>query len=369
MGAPRRLRHRLTPARMAVPQTSARVESGPAAAAVSGPERAAPRVSGPARLGPRTKRLVERLSPGDIAILDHPAIDRLSAEELVASGVGCVVNVSPSSSVRYPNRGPSILAAAGVHLVDMPGAPLFAELEEGDPIVVEGGRLTQGGRRVAEGRVLDRETVAREAAAARREVVVTLESFVGNTLTHLRAERGLFGDGLDLPPLDTDFRDRPALIVVRGTGHARDLPALAGFISEQKAALVGVDGGADALLATGLIPDVIVGDMDSASDRALASGAELLVHAYRDGRAPGRARVDALGLPCKLVAAPGTSEDAALLIAAEKGARPVVTVGSPVGLVECLERGREGMASTLLARLVLGDLLVDARGISRLFPR
>ena len=138
--------------------------------------------------------------------------------------------------------------------------------------------------------------------------------------------------------------------------------------------LIAVDGGAEALLEAGLRPDMIVGDMDSAGEAALLAardgGAELVVHSYPDGRAPGRARLDELSLPYKLVPAPGTSQDVAMLIAAEKGARLIVSVGSQFNLVEFLDRNREGMSSTFLTRLRIGEILVDAKGVSRLYhPR
>jgi uncharacterized membrane-anchored protein len=107
--------------------------------------------------------------------------------------------------------------------------------------------------------------------------------------------------------------------------------------------------------------------MDSATDRALQSGAELVVHAYPDGRAPGRKRLDRLGLDYKVVPAPATSEDVAFLMAAEKGAELIVSVGSHFNLVEFLDKNRRGMASTFLTRLRLGEILVDAKGVSRLY--
>ncbi|HEX3510095.1 MAG TPA: putative cytokinetic ring protein SteA, partial [Solirubrobacteraceae bacterium] len=163
-----------------------------------------------------------------------------------------------------------------------------------------------------------------------------------------------------------DLRDRAVLVVARGVGHERDLRALRPFVRDMSPLLVAVDGGADALLAEGLRPRMIVGDMDSASEGALRSGAELVVHSYPDGRAPGRARLEALGLPFELVPAPGTSQDVALLLAAEKGARLIVSVGAPFNLVEFLDRNRDGMSSTFLTRLRIGEILVDAKGVSRL---
>jgi uncharacterized membrane-anchored protein len=133
--------------------------------------------------------------------------------------------------------------------------------------------------------------------------------------------------------------------------------------------LVAVDGGADALLEAGYKPHVIVGDMDSVSDRALGSGAEILIHAYENGTAPGAERVRALGLDHHIVPAPATSEDLALLLAYEKGAELIVAVGAHFNLIEFLERNRSGMASTFLTRLRVGEILVDAKGVSRLVSR
>lgn len=327
---------------------------------------AVPVLEGTARLGKRTKRLVKRLAGGEIAIVDHRDIDRVSAEDIVASGVRCVVNVAPSSSGHYPNQGPLILVRGGVHLVDMPGAPLFEELRDGERVTVRGETLVRADGRSFRGRVLDEESVARAHDESRRRIGAALESFAENTMTHVLEERELLAGGLPLPELDTSFRDRPVLIVVRGVGHQKDLRSLRPYVRDRKPVLVAVDGGADAILEEGFRPDVIVGDMDSAGDRALRCGAELLVHAYPDGRAPGRDRLDELGLPYKVVPAPATSEDVAMLVAAEKGAELIVMVGSHFNLVEFLDKNRRGMSSTFLTRLRVGEILVDAKGVSRL---
>jgi uncharacterized membrane-anchored protein len=141
------------------------------------------------------------------------------------------------------------------------------------------------------------------------------------------------------------------------------------YIREYRPILVGVDGGADALIEVGYTPDVIVGDMDSVSDHALRCGAEVVVHAYADGRAPGLQRVQDLGVAAVVFPAAGTSEDVALLLADEKGAALIVAVGTHATLVEFLDKGRQGMASTFLTRLRVGGKLVDAKGVSRLYRR
>ncbi|MEY2516899.1 MAG: hypothetical protein QOJ89_4257 [bacterium] len=327
-------------------------------------------VAGPARLGRRTKRLVKELNPGAVAVLDHKDLDRVSAEDLIAAGVLAVLNCSPSSTGAYPNMGPLLLVQAGIHLVDMPDDTLFKRISDGDAIVVSGGDVRRGPKVVATGTVQEPEDVRAQTDERRREIGDALEAFAQNTIEHMLEERELLSGRIDLPRFDTDFRDRPALIVVRGVDHQQDLRALRPYIRDMKPAILAVDGGANALLAEGFQPDMIVGDMDSATEEALRCGAELIVHAYPDGRAPGRKMLEQLGLPFKVVPAPGTSQDVAMLIAAEKGAELIVSVGSQFNLVEFLDKNRRGMASTFLTRLRLGEILVDAKGVSRLYrPR
>jgi uncharacterized membrane-anchored protein len=327
-------------------------------------------VRGIARLGKRTKVLVKRLRRGDIAIIDHLDIDRVSAEDLITCGVEAVINCAPSTSGSYPNAGPLLLVQAGIHLVDAPGAPLFDDLSEGDPLEVRGGDILRRGELLAHGTVQDPATVQALTDERRRAIGEALEAFAQNTVEHMVQERELLAGKLELPQFSTEFRDRTALVVVRGVDHKRDLKALRPYIRDVKPVLVGVDGGADAIVEEGFHADMIVGDMDSATESVLRSGAELIVHGYPDGRAPGRERVEELGLPYKVVPAPATSQDVAMLIAAEKGARLIVSVGSHFNLVEFLDKARHGMSSTFLTRLRIGDILVDAKGVSRLYrPR
>ena len=326
--------------------------------------------TGTAKLDKRTKRLVKRLGPDDIAIIDHPNLDRISAEELLESGVRVVVNVSPSSTGAYPNAGPLALVKGGVCLIDAPGVDLFEEVKDGEALVIRGSSLFRNGSRRAAGRERAAEELADELAEQRTRVSEALETFAENTLRHLREETAILSEGVQMPQLRTSFRDRHALVVARSAETKRDLQIVGPYIGDFKPVLIGVDGGADALVSAGYKPDVIVGDMDSVSDRTLQSGAELVVHAYADGRAPGRSRLDRLGLPSTVLPTPGISEDAAMLLAFEKGAELIVAVGTRFNLIEFLERNRAGMSSTFLTRLKVGEKLVDARGVSRLFrPR
>ena len=324
-------------------------------------------VQGSARLGRRTKDLVKRLGPADVAIIDHADIDRIAAEELIASGVRAVVNVAPSSTGRYPNAGPLLLTRAGVRLVDAPGTPIFERIGDGDPVMLDGGELRSNGTTVATGRVLDPLQLAEQMEHQRERIDEALAAFAENTMAHVRQESDLLSGRVELPETRTSFRDRHVLIVVRGTTHRRDLQALRAYIADVRPLLVGVDGGADAILEAGMKPDVVLGDMNSASDAALRSGAELVMHAYPDGRAPGRDRLERLGLEHTAVPAPGTSQDVAMLLAFEKGAALIVSVGAHFNLIEFLDRSRAGMSSTFLTRLRVGETLVDAKGVSRLY--
>jgi uncharacterized membrane-anchored protein len=326
-------------------------------------------ITGRARLGRRTKDLVRRLGPEDVAIVDHADLDRVAAEELAEAGVRAVVNVSPSITGRFPNPGPLTLVRAGIRLIDVPDEALFDMLSDGDLVRLDGGTVWRNGTLLAEGTVLDAATLEEALGEQEGRVADALEAFAENTLRHLSEEAGTLAAGLALPMLETRFRDRHALVIARGPGYKSDLRMVRPYIREFRPVLVAVDGGADALREAGLSADVIVGDFDSVSDEALRSKAELVVHAYPDGRAPGADRLRRAGRPFHVVSAPGISEDVALLLAYEKGASLIVAVGTHFNLVEFLERDRAGMASTFVTRLKVGESLVDAKGVSRLVSR
>jgi uncharacterized membrane-anchored protein len=312
-----------------------------------------------AKLGRRTKDLVKRLVPGDVAVIDHVNVDRIAAEELISTGVRAVINASESSNGRYPNAGPLLLVRAGIHLIDVTAEDPFELLRDGDAVTIDGAGVRIAEREVLRGRVLD--------AVQRERLDEALADFAENTVAHVRQETDLLTGEIQFPSTRTTFRDRQVLIVVRGDRHRRDLKALHAYIRDVRPVIVAVDGGADGVLEAGLKPDLILGDMDSAGDEALCCGAELVVHAYPDGRAPGRQRLLDMGLDHTLVPSAGTSEDVAMLMAFEKGADLIVSVGAHFNLIEFLDRKRGGMSSTFLTRLRIGEKLVDAKGVSRLY--
>ncbi|MGE5598580.1 MAG: putative cytokinetic ring protein SteA [Bacteroidota bacterium] len=324
-------------------------------------------IRGVARVDSRTKNLVKRLKPAEIAVINHRDLDQVAAEGLVEARVKAVVNASTSISGKYPNLGPEVLVKAGVHLVDDVGPSIMHLIKEGTVVEIRDGVVWQNGREVARGRVLDQAAVAALMAKTRSNLRDELDKFVQNTLDYARKEKDLILGGVKPPEIRTPLDGRQVLVVVRGRNYRQDLATLRSYINEVKPVLIGVDGGADALLEAGYRPDILIGDMDSVSDEALRSGAEVVVHAYPDGRAPGLERVKALGVPCHIFPAPGTSEDIAMLLAHDRGADLIVAVGTHSNMIDFLEKGRPGMASTFLVRLKVGAILVDARGVSRLY--
>jgi uncharacterized membrane-anchored protein len=325
------------------------------------------RVVGPVRLGKRTKDLVKRLEVGEIAIIDHADLDRIAAEDLAASRVAGVVNVAPFSTGRYPNVGPLILARSGIVLVEAVGAPLFESLDRGDVIELDGGDVLLSGATLANGTRPSTGDLEQRLAEQRSRIDRAIAEFATNTIEHVREESELLSGEIRLPQTRTRFDGRHVLIVVRGPRYREDLAALNAYIRDVRPLIIGVDGGADAVLRAGLKPDVILGDMDSATDKALRCGAELIVHAYPDGSAPGHERLEDAGLDHLVIPAPGTSQDVAMLLANEKGASLIVMVGAHFNLLEFLDKNRAGMSSTFLTRLRVGETLVDAKGVSRLY--
>ncbi|MEA2452697.1 MAG: hypothetical protein QOG04_1407 [Actinomycetota bacterium] len=327
-------------------------------------------LSGTARIDARTKNLMARIQPGEIAIIDHEDIDRMAAEGLVQRKVAAVVNASRSSTGRYPNLGPLLLCSAGIPLIDDVGKAVM-DLDEGSRVVIDEGRVLTsngtGSREIARGHVLDLEEVEKTLDGAKQLISGEIERFAENTIGYIKDERDVLLEASRLPDVKTDFHGRHVLVVVRGYDYKEDLGALTSYVREVKPLLIAVDGGADALMDFGMKPDMIIGDMDSVTTEGLLSGAELVVHAYAGGTAPGLERLDALGLDAVIFEATGTSEDIAMLLAFEKGAELIVAVGTHANMIEFMDKGRKGMASTFLTRLRVGPILVDAKGVSRLY--
>ncbi|MFA5882307.1 MAG: putative cytokinetic ring protein SteA [Acidimicrobiia bacterium] len=324
-------------------------------------------VVGSARVDRRTKDMIKRLESGEIAVIDHEDLDRVAADGLIEAKVAAVVNAAPSISGRYPNLGPQRVVSAGIPLVDEVGSDLLDRVQEGDVLRVVDGEIWRGDELLATGKVRSLAEVEAAMESARSSIGAELERFAENTLEYIRKEARISFEPLELPPLHTKIQGRHALVVVRGHDYRSDLVALRAYIREYRPVLIGVDGGADALLELGLKPDIIIGDFDSVSESALSTAKDLIHHVHPDGRAPGREQLVEWGVHYEEFVAEGTSEDVAMLLAWDAGASLIVAVGTHATMVEFLDKGRKGMSSTFLTRLRLGPVLVDAKGVSRLY--
>lgn len=323
---------------------------------------------GKVRIGTSTKKLVERLQPSDIALIDHADLDEMAAESLLRTRVKAVINTGEFVTGRFANPAPRRLLEAGVLLLEIPDRNLFNVLKEGDIIHVKGEVIMHNDNEIARGNIFSRQLFEQRMETARRRAFEVAGSFFDNTLHYAAGEKELLLSGTNIPAVKTPIKGRDAVVVVRGKNYRDDLQILRQYIKEARPVLIGVDGGADALWEAGFRPDIVMGDMDSVSDKVLRLAGEIVVHAYpRGGHAPGADRVEKLGLEYTLYTVPGTSEDTALLLAYDKGAEIIVALGTHFGVTEFLEKGRKGMSSTLLVRLKVGDRLVDAKGVSRLY--
>lgn len=325
------------------------------------------RVEAPIKVDRKTKKLAKRLSTGDIAVINHTDIDEVAANSLVECKIKLVINAAPSISGRYPNKGPKILIDNNILIIDNVGEEVFEDLKEGQIIDVNNGLIYRDGQLIGQGEVMDKSVVEQKTKIAYENMSVELDRFIDNTIEYAKREKGFILGETEIPKMATDYKDKHVLVVVRGQDYKEDLATIRSYIEEMKPILVGVDGGADALIECGYDPDVIVGDMDSVTDEALKKAKEIVVHAYVDGRAPGLKRVQDLGLDAVVFPAPGTSEDIAMLTAYEYGAELIVALGSHSNMIDFLEKGRKGMASTFLVRLKIGAKLIDAKGVNLLY--
>lgn len=325
-------------------------------------------IQGRCRVDKRTKNLIQRLKPNEIAIIDHIDLDEIAADSLLKKRIKALINAAPSLSGRYPALGANKLLASGIPIIDNVGSKILETVQEGSYVQIDGNRIYVNDQTFA-GRRLTNQELSKELNRAEQNLDQQLEQFALNTLDFALKEMKLIFAPLPLPPLKTVIKNKHVLVVVRGPDYREDLQAIRSYIHEAKPVLIGVDGGADALLEEGFKPDIILGDMDSISDRALKCGAEIIVHAYPNGAAPGKQRVEKLNLPYFTLPSLGTSEDVALLLAYEGGAGLIIAVGTHTNLVDFLNKGREGMASTFLVRLKVGNILIDAKGVNKLYKQ
>jgi uncharacterized membrane-anchored protein len=327
-----------------------------------------PGVAGTARVDRDIDRLLRRVGPGDIVVMDALDLDRITADALVEADVVAVINASPSISGRYPNLGPEVLVANGVTLIDEAGPEIFKKIKDGARIRLHNGGVYAGDRRIALGTERTAEEIHDLMLEAKSGLVAHLEAFAGNTIEFIRSESPLLIDGMGIPDIDVDLHRRHVVIVAEESNAADDLKALKPFIKEYQPVLIGVGAGADVLRRGGYRPALIVGDPESMSVEVLRSGAQVVLPADADGHAKGLERIQDLGVGAMTFPAAGSAADLALLLADHHGASLIVTAGHTASIEEFFDRTRQqSNPSTFLTRLKVGEKLVDAKAVATLY--
>lgn len=329
---------------------------------------ARPGVTGTARVDHDTDRLLRRVGPGDIVVIDVLDLDRVTADALVDAGIAGVVNAAPSISGRYPNLGPEVLVANNIVLIDNAGPEIFKKIKDGAKIRLHDGGVYSGDRRLVHGVERTDEEIADLMQDAKTGLVAHLEAFAGNSIEFIRSESPLLIDGIGIPDIDVDVYRRHVVVVTDGPGAEDDVKALKPFIKEYQPVLVGVAGGADVLRHLGYRPQLIVGNPDQMSADVLKSGAQVVLPADADGHATGLERIQDLGIGAMTFPAAGSATDLALLLVNHHGASLIVTAGQSAGIEEFFDRTRaQSNPSTFLTRLKVGEKLVDAKAVATLY--
>jgi len=329
---------------------------------------ARPGVTGTARVDRDIDRLLRRIGPGDIVVIDILDLDRMTADALVDARIAGVINASPSISGRYPNLGPEVLVANNIALVDSAGPEVFKKIKDGAKIRLHNGGVYAGDRRLVHGVERSDEEIADLMHDAKTGLVAHLEAFAGNTIEFIRSESPLLIDGVGIPDIDVDVYRRHVVVVSDEPGAEDDLKALKPFIKEYQPVLVGVGAGADTLEKCGYKPQLIVGNPEQMSAEVLKCGAQVVLPADADGHASGLERIQDLGIGAMTFPAAGSAADLALLLVDHHGASLIVTVGHPASIEEFFDRSRQqSNPSTFLTRLKVGEKLVDAKAVATLY--
>jgi uncharacterized membrane-anchored protein len=327
-----------------------------------------PGVVGTARVDRDIDRLLRRVCPGDIVVLDVLDLDRITADALVDAEIAAVVNASPSVSGRYPNLGPEVLVANGVTLIDETGPDVFKKIKDGAKVRLFNGGVYSGDRRLIRGTERTDQEIADLMQEAKAGLVAHLEAFAGNSIEFIRSESPLLIDGIGIPDVDVDLRRRHVVVVADEDDAADDLKLLKPFIKEYQPVLIGVGTGAEVLRKAGYRPQLIVGDPNELSTEVLKCGAQVVLPADADGHAPGLERIQDLGVGAMTFPAAGSPTDLALLLADHHGAALLVTAGHSANIETFFDRSRQqSNPSTFLTRLRVGEKVVDARAVATLY--
>ncbi|SFP23933.1 putative cytokinetic ring protein SteA [Salibacterium halotolerans] len=313
-----------------------------------------------------TKQLAYVLNPGEIAVLCHEDIDAAAADSLIHAGAGAVLNIKVSMSGRIPQDGVQRLIDENIPVFDIQTEGIGSCIHERD-VEIRGSRLflLYSGR-LLEMALLMRYTGERidslkNQAESRRGDL--LESFMQNSLAHAGRELSSFLEQWHAWESGSLFAGRDVCIVIRGADYIKDLDVAKNYILPGNTCWIAVDGAADGMRRIGIQPDYIIGDMDSVSSTSLQCGAQLFVHQGPHGEAPGLQKINRCHVDADMIQFTGLSEDVAAAFALKEDASRIYMVGGHRDMEEYLCKGRKGMGSSLLMRMLAGSRFIDLKGI------
>ena len=319
---------------------------------------------GRVRVDDRPKHLATRLERGEIAVINVADLDRESAAALVEAAPIAVLNAQPSLTGRAAALGPRLILDAGITLVDDLGQDIMS-LREGQEVAVTGSKVLVDGGIIATGRAVSAQDLDVEVA----DSATLFAGFEGSVEDYLAKDGATVLRGEGVPSID-GLGKRTILLVSAASEAASDCRALARWRSEAAPFVIAVDGGADVALKAHLTLDLVVGDADLMSEKAIRRARAFIVRVGGDGLAPGAQRLDRMGIVYERVAMAGTSLDAALVVAAHSGATAVVTAGVSYGEAELVDAGRALVAPAFFSRLAVGSRLIGAQAVAATFrPR
>ncbi len=318
---------------------------------------------GRVRVDARTRKLATRLEAGDIAVIDHTDLDRSTAQLLIQARPSAVLNAAPSSSGRYPNLGPRLLLEAGIPLLDDLGSDIMT-LREGAEVTVDADRVLQKGQTVATGKRATTADVEATIEKARQGLSSQVRAFTATTGEYLEREADLLLGSAGLPQLATNLEGKALLVILDDSDTKAQLRSIREWIRDTHPLVIAVEGGVLRAKEAKLSPTVIVGDMELVPEKFLRSNAELVLCQGLDGNAPGRERLNKMGVDYQVIESSGTAVDGALLLAARSEASVIVTVGDRLTLEDFFDRGRTGMSATFFTHLRAGNRLVSAQAVA-----
>ncbi|MDC4233393.1 putative cytokinetic ring protein SteA [Actinomyces sp. B33] len=319
-------------------------------------------ISGRIRIDARARKLASRLEPGDIAVIDQSDIDRATAQAIIASAPAAVLNAAPSVTGRHTALGPRMILDAGIRLVDDLGQDLMT-LREGEDVTVDEDTVTRGGVVIATGRVVEAAVLDRlvEGSETTR---TQIRSFAASVEDYLDRDGPLLLEGTGVPDLSALLGGRIVLLVLGGSDAHQQLARIRRWRRDAAPVVIAIESGVEAARRHRLSPTIVIGDMDLVAEKALRAASELVVVSGHDGVAPGRDRLDRMGVDYRTIEMMGGAEEAAILIAARSGARAIVTAGAHHGVEDFIDQGRASMAPVFFTRLRAGDLLVGADAVA-----